>query len=376
MSRRYQATGTRQQASGGEDARTRGRGDTGTGGWRGKGTRKRGDAEHSGLSTRDSALGTRHPALLVLLLAVLAAAVLGCAAQPAAKPAAPIKVGVLPILDALPMYVAEQEGYFQEGGVQVELVLFPSALERDSAFMAGQVDGLLNDPISVGLLNKDGEKAKMVRLAFKGNESMAMMVVLASPNSKIASPTDLKGVPIGISSNSIIEYTTERLLQRAGLKPSDIQETEVTKIPVRAEMLAKGQLQAATLPEPLASLAVQQGARVILDDSKTGTGQSVITFRQETVSDNAEGIRRFLAAYEKGVQAINSTPNRYRDLMVDKAKVPDSLRDSLNVPRFESAQLPAKADVEDVMNWMVEKKLLDKPIPYEKQVAEGLLPKP
>ena len=127
-----------------------------------------------------------------------------------------MKVGVLPIVDALPMYVADQEGYFKEQKVQVELVLFPSALERDTAFVAGQIDGELNDPISTGLLNKDGEKAKIVRLAFKGNPSMAMMVVLASPSSKITSPKDLKGVPIGISKNSVIEYTTDRLLSRRG----------------------------------------------------------------------------------------------------------------------------------------------------------------
>ncbi len=327
-------------------------------------------------ATRLSTLDSRRPALLAaVILAVVAAASLGCSPQPASKEAAPLKIGVLPIVDVLPMYVAEQEGYFKESNVPVELVLFPSALERDSAFVAGQIDGELNDPISAALLEKEGDRARMVRLAYKGNPSMAMMVVLAAPNSRLASPKDLKGVPIGISKNSVIEYATDRLLQSAGLSSSEIEKTEVTKIPVRAEMLAKGQIQAATLPEPLASLAAQQGARVVIDDSKTGTGKSVITFRHEVISRNAEGIRRFLVAHEKGVQAINGDPNRYRDLMVDKAKVPDSLRNTLNVPRFDSAQLPARADVEDVVNWMVERKLLERPIPYDRLVAEGLLPK-
>ncbi len=315
---------------------------------------------------------------LYLALAVLipGIALLGCGQpSPAAREPLSLKVGVLPIVDALPMYVAEQEGYFKAQNVHVDLQLFPSALERDSAFVAGQIDGELNDPISAGLLNKDGEKAKIVRMAYKGNPSMAMMVVLASPTSKIASPKDLKGVPIGISKNSIIEYATDRLLEGAGLAPSEIEETEVTKIPVRAEMLDKGQLQAATLPEPLASLAEQQGARRIIDDSKTGIGQSEITFRQDVVTKNPEAIRRFLAAYEQGVTAINSSPNKYRDLMVDKAKVPDSLKSSFKVPQFSKGQLPARAKIDDVMKWMVEKKLLKQPIPYDKMVAGGFLPK-
>ncbi|HEX2924342.1 MAG TPA: MetQ/NlpA family ABC transporter substrate-binding protein [Chloroflexota bacterium] len=321
-------------------------------------------------------------ALVPLWLASMALALTACASQPAAPQSQPtaagqtqqLKVGVLPILDALPMYVAEQEGYFKAQQLQVELALFPSALERDSAFVAGQIDGELNDPVSTALLNKDGEKAKIVRLAMKGNSTMAMMVVLASPVSKIQSPKDLKGVPIGISRNSVIEYTTERLLQGAGLASNEIEKTEVTKIPVRTEMLAKGQLQAATLPEPLASLAIQQGARLVIDDSKTGTGQSVITFRQEVVSKNSDAVRRFLAAYEQGVKRIEAAPESYRDLLVDKAKVPDSLRNSLRMPAYPRAQLSTREELADVVSWMVERKLLDQPIPYEKLVAEGLLP--
>jgi NitT/TauT family transport system substrate-binding protein len=320
------------------------------------------------------------------IAALLALAVLGCAPQPSAAPqpgasAQPgsretvqLKVGVLPILDVLPMYVAEADGFFKEQNLQAELVLFPSALERDSAFVAGQIDGELNDPVSTALLNKDGDKARIVRLAFKGNESMAMVVLLAAPGSAITSGKDLKGVPVGISGNTVMEYATDRLLQSVGLAPSEISKTEVTKIPVRAEMLAKGQLQAATMPEPLASLAVQQGAKVVMDDSKTGTGKSVVSFRQEVVNKNPEAIKRFLAAYEKGVEAINKNPEKYRDLMVDKAKVPDSLRATLKVPVFAKAQLPTQEDISDVVQWMVDKKLLDKPIPYDRMIAQGLLP--
>lgn len=322
-------------------------------------------------------------------IALLSVGIVACSPQPAGSPPSSgqqpasqqagstdvtqLNVGVLPIIDSLPMYVAEAEGYFKEQKLQANLVLFPSALERDSAFVAGQLDGILNDPVATALLDKDGDRARIVRLAYKGNESMAMMVVLAAPGSRIAAPADLKGVPIGISSNSVIEYATDRLLQGAGLAAADISKTEVTKIPVRAEMLAKGQLQAATMPEPLASLAVQQGAKIVTDDSKTGTGKSVVSFSQGAIAKNAEAIKRFLVAYEKGVDAINANPEKYRNLMVDKAKVPDSLRATLKVPAFAKAQLPTQADEDDVVKWMVDKKLLEKPIPYDRMIATGLL---
>ena len=102
----------------------------------------------------------------------------------------------------------------------------------------------------------------------------------------------------------------------------------------------------------------------------------MITFRQEVVAKSPESIRQFLAAYEKGVEKIATSPESYRDLLVDRAKVPDSLRGSFRVPSYPKAQLSTREELADVVAWMVEQKLLDRPIPYEKMVAEGLLPRP
>ena len=41
-------------------------------------------------------------------------------------------MAVLPILDTLPMYVAQQEGLFEQNGVQVEFIPVASGAERDN----------------------------------------------------------------------------------------------------------------------------------------------------------------------------------------------------------------------------------------------------
>lgn len=304
-------------------------------------------------------------ALLVLLLV---------ACQPPAQPTT-LKVGLLPIVDVLPMYVAEREGYFARNNVQAELVLFASALERDAAIQAGQIDLQLNDLVSAALLNKDAERIKVVRLTYQGSPAKAMMLILAAPNSAIRTPQDLKGVPIGVSGNTVIEYATDRMLREAGLAPTEIEKTEVTRIPVRAEMLAKNQIQAATLPEPLASLAVQQGARVVLDDAQTGIGQSVLSVRTEVLQSNADAIRRFLQAYEQAVDAINAAPEKYRDLLIEQARVPESLKESFGVPRYPKASVPSERDVQAVVDWMVSKGLLAQPLGYDRLVRADLLPR-
>lgn len=313
--------------------------------------------------------------LVLIGMAIILAVPLSACQSLTPQQSSKLKVGLLPIVDVLPMYVAEAEGYFKERNVDVELVLFPSALERDAALQAGQIDGQLNDLVSVALLNKDAERVQVVRLTYHGSPAKPMIAILASPNSGINGPADLKGKEIAISSNTVIEYVADRLLQSSGVSPSEVKKTEITKIPVRAEMLTKGQIAAGVLPEPLASLTVQQGAHLVVDDGQSGIGQSVMSFRTEAIKERPEAIRRFLAAYDQAVEAINASPDKYRALLIEKAKIPEQVADSFTVPKYPPSSVPSREDVAAVSEWALAKGLIEKAQPYEQVVNASLLPK-
>lgn len=285
-----------------------------------------------------------------------------------------LRLGVIPTVDNLPMYVAVQEGHTEKHGVEVELVPFQSALERDAALQAESLDGELNDMISASLLNKDAKRIQIVRILLQATSARPMMVVLASPNSTIATPTDLKNVEIGISKNSVIEFATDRMLATEGLQQSEIAKIEITQIAVRAEMLAKDQIKAATLPEPLASLAVLQGARVVLDDRETQFGHSVISMRRAVIESNPEGVRRYLLAHEDAVKQINANPDAYRDLMIETGRVPEALRPTIKIPIYPTAGVPTQERIGDVMDWLVSKELLPAAISYDEMVNPSFLP--
>ncbi len=71
--------------------------------------------------------------------------------------------------------------------------------------------------------------------------------LLSAPGSGLRSASDLAGVPIGISKNTIIEYVTDRLLAAEGLDQKKITKKSVPVIPERYQLLLQGQLKAATL---------------------------------------------------------------------------------------------------------------------------------
>jgi len=80
----------------------------------------------------------RNKIIPILLSLILLLAACTSPAEPTT-----LKIAVLPIIDTLPMYVAQQEGLFEKHNVSVAFVPVASAPERDQILSAGQADGAI-----------------------------------------------------------------------------------------------------------------------------------------------------------------------------------------------------------------------------------------
>lgn len=298
-----------------------------------------------------------------------------CSPQTQSSEPVKLRIAVLPILDALPMYVAQANEYFNEQGVEVEFVPVSSAAERDQVMTAGQADGMINDLVSTVLYNQDSTQIQIVSFARTATPEFPQFRILSARDSGINEVDDLMGVEIGISEGSVIEYTTDRLLEAEGFSPIEIVTIAVPSIPVRMSLLDSGELSAANLPDPLASLAVQGGAVAIVDDSSHPEfGNSEISFRKSVIDTNPEAIRGFLAAIDQAVQEINADPSKWDDLLTEQSLVPAPLIGSYNIPTFPSGTLPNEAQWEDVVDWSLAKGLISEPVSYSDSVNASFLP--
>jgi NitT/TauT family transport system substrate-binding protein len=312
--------------------------------------------------------------LVLVLFAMLLSACGGAA--PTAKEDPTLKIAVLPILDALPMYVADAQGYFKDAGITVEFLPVASAAERDQVMQSGQVDGMINDLTSTVLYNKDAQKIAVVRFARTASSDKPQFSLLAGKNSGITSPDLLKGVEIGISQNTVIDYLTQRILENAGLAAADIKTINVPAIPDRLQLLNEGQLKAAVLPEPAATLAEQGGAiRVIDDSSLPSVGTSEISFGMNSLKSKPETVKKFLAAIEKATADVNTQPAKWDSLLSDKKLVPAPLIGKYALPKFPTASVPSEAQLKDVMAWMIARGLIKQEVPYDQLVDSSFLPK-
>lgn len=285
-----------------------------------------------------------------------------------------LRVALLPIMQTLPFYIAEENGYFSEQDIQVELVPVKSPTERDALMQAGDVDGMLTDLPGVGVFNRDEPQVKIISLAHKAYPNSPQFRLLAAPNSEIENASDLAGVKIGISQNTVIEYITDRMLEGSGLPAEQIAIEEISAIPVRFEQLMSGQIQAATLPDPLAQGAIAGGAKLIVDDSDFPQySQSVLVFGTDAVEAKPNTLRKFVIAWNKAVSELNDNPAAYEDLLIEKGRVPESIQGSFAMPPFPKNEITGEGEWADVVGWLLEKDLISREIPYQDAVDSSFL---
>jgi NitT/TauT family transport system substrate-binding protein len=309
--------------------------------------------------------------LVLLLTSVLFVA--GCNA--ATPDPVTIRVGVLPILDSLPMFVAEERGYFDAQGITVELIPVSSAPERDQLMQAGQIDGMVNELVSTLYYNQEGTEIIIVRFARVATEDSPLFRILAAKDSGIENLEDLVGIPIGISDGTVIEYTTDRMLTNAGLSQDQIAKIAVPKISDRYALLEANELMAANLPDPLASLAIQGGATLIIDDSSyPEIGVSVLSFNADFVHQHPDALRKFLIAIETAVENLNSDKEQWGTLLTERNLVPPPLLGTYNIPDYPTASVPSLSQFADALDWAMEKGLIEGEVSYSESVDGSYLP--
>lgn len=284
---------------------------------------------------------------VVLSLVFLFTAGCGSESQPKDTKLSKITIGLMPDTDSIPFIIAAERGYFAQEGIEVELVSFKSAMERDAALQSGNLDGAVSDLLAV-IFARSGGFALHATSYTDGNYNL-----VAGGNAGISTPADLRGKEIAISRNTIIEYITDEILKINGLDEQDVSKVVIPQIPVRLEMLQSGNLAAAVLPEPMASVAAASGNRYVTGSAELGLNPGVIVFADAAIQEKAESIRAMYRAYNKSVDYLNHAPRaEYIDLVMDKSGFPAPARDALELKPYRTAGLPAEKDVEEAVHWV------------------------
>ena len=265
--------------------------------------------------------------ILVLLILVLLVGSMSCKQQKDVN----LKIGVMPSENILPIIYAEENGIFEKYGLNVEVTIFKSAVDRDTAFQAGELDGVATDMISVIFLNDAGFDVKITA------EDIT--------NFKIISVVD-DGKTIGVSKNTVIEYVADKYIEKNN---KDYEIIYVPAVPVRLELLNTKELDMAVLPEPLAS--VPMDAKVMDYSNDMDLFPGVHAFNQDAL--DTKDVEAFYKAYNEAVEIINSSSvDEFKSILTDSIGFSEEMFEGYTLPIYNTAKASNEADFDSVMAWM------------------------
>lgn len=309
--------------------------------------------------------------LLAICLTVLALAMLaGCGTTKQAdtkKEMQPLTIGLMPDTDSLPFIIAQEKGFFREEGIEVNIEQYKSAMDRDSALQSGNLDGAVSDMLAVAFAKSGGFDVKVTSFT-DGSYKL-----VASKESGIKDVKGLAGKDVAVSRNTIIEYVTDQILAKENMEGDSINKVIIPQIPTRLEMLQNGKLAAATLPEPMASIAVHNGCQFVTGSDELGINPGVILFTAKAAADKKAEIQAMYRAYNKAVAYLNNTDRaEYIDLVIEKGGFPPVAKEALKLPKYHEAALPKESDVVDCIKWLNSKKLVTETYSYQDIVLDLL----
>lgn len=305
--------------------------------------------------------------ILVLLVAIMAVFSMGCTKDNEVKTQS-LKIGVMSDIGAAPFVIAKENGYYTDLGLDVELVVFKSAVDRDTAMQTGQLDAAMADMLTIVFYNDADFKAQML------SETYGDYVMVTTPTLSATALESQETLKVGISSNTVIDFATDEVSKSLGLADK-IEKVAIPQMPVRLEMLGAGELEMATLPEPLASAAVIGGGEKVEGTLDLSLKPGIFIATETAINEKTEALEKLYQAYNQAVVYINETEqSEYIQLFVDQLGFPPVLVDVFDFPTLSPAAVSDQATFERVLAWMQEKALTQSTYTFDALSTDKFLP--
>jgi NitT/TauT family transport system substrate-binding protein len=179
-----------------------------------------------------------------------------------------IAVGGKNLFYYLPLTIAERLGYFKDEGLDVEILDFAGGAKALQALVGGSVDVV------------SGAYEHTINMQAKGQNIQAFVLQGRAPQITLAYSTkklpnyqsisDLKGKKIGVTApGSSTSIMASFLLEKGGLKPSDVSFIGVGTGPGAVAAMRSGQLDAICNLDPVITMLTASNDIKIISDTRT-----------------------------------------------------------------------------------------------------------
>lgn len=270
-------------------------------------------------------------------------------ARLAREDSAALKIGVLPTMDCLPLYVAKERRLFDTLGVDIRLKPFNSQIDCDAALLKGQLEGTVTD-----LVKTEGMKKKGTPLRY-ATATQARWQFVANRLSRITEMKQLTDKMVAMARFSATHLLAELCVDSAHLKRDDVFLIQINDPNICLKMLQNNELDAMLLPEPQATSARIWKNPVLFDTEKRDIRLGVIAFREKVLTgkERKRQYAAFLKGYNAAVDSINKYGiSAYAPLVKQYMKVDDQTIRQLPKIKYTHIAAPREKDIARAQKWL------------------------
>ena len=218
-----------------------------------------------------------------------------------------------------PMYVAIEEGYFEEEGIELELVNGLGADKTMTAVLSGESEiGFMGSEASVYVYN-EGAEDYVVNFAQLTQRAGNFLVSReADADFKM---TDLKGKTVlGGRKGGMPQMVFEYILKKYGMNPdTDLTIIQNIDFGMTAQAFAGGSGDYTVEFEPSATALEKDGAGYVVSSLGVESGYvpyTAFSAKKSYIEENPEVIESFVKALQKGMDYVNShTPEEIAEVI-------------------------------------------------------------
>lgn len=277
-----------------------------------------------------------------------------------------------------PQYVAINNGYFEENGIDIELTTGQGADAVMTAVLASQCDiGFAGPEASIYVYNEGKEDYTQVFAQMTKKDGSFLVARNKTDN---FSWQDLKGTTVIPGRKGGVPYMTLRyVLKKNGIDPdNDLVLDDSIKFDLMAGAFASGDAEYVTLFEPTASLTQNEGKGYIVASVGEASGEIPYTAyfaKKSYIEENSKFIQNFTNAIYRGQKWV--AENSARDIAVSiQSFFPDTSVDVLetaiqsykDIDAWNDTPILTEDSFERLEEVMIEAGELKNKVPYDKIV--------
>ncbi|GAA4910527.1 NitT/TauT family transport system substrate-binding protein [Nonomuraea thailandensis] len=274
-----------------------------------------------------------------------------------------LKIATLPAIDSAAIYVAIDQGLFEQEGLDVTPEVVQAAPEAIPMMVKGEIDAMFGNYVSMFAAH-DKQALKLRILAEGSRAAPDSLSIMALPGSPIKTPKDLEGKTINVNVlHNFQELALTQVLKANNVDPATIKYVQVTFQNIMPSWKG-GQIDAAYLGEPMVTAATStMGARKILDPASGPAAEFPISGyvgTQEWYDKNPKTAAAFQRAIHNAAKLMENNREVVAKVLPNFTQIDAATAATVTFPYFSSNDNPVR--LQRVADWMWEAKWLTKEI--------------